>query len=508
MHEFCLNQSPPTDRTCVTSMSSVDARKYFLKSSSYCDLELPHYFDFAPVLAAASRILGTGTLDQHCVSGKDVAEMSAVNYTLCHNRDGAYAVRAYQFTNPALYVSLVHEITRPEAWKRIVRRFRCFDCDSRISVAGIPAAQNDDQADRCAMVRSWYEGMEQRSISYSLSYRHVLTTDIADCHGSIRPWTIIPALYENVLSRPKLADPLLLGNVIANHLRMIAGPTGKGIPSGSMLMNFISDLVLGYVDRQLVVRIRMAEGDSPWNFKIIRFRDDYRIFVNDSAVGERVLALLSETLATVGMKLSSDKTRILDDVISGSIKADKLYWLDRPISQNLKIALLQIRELGIAHPNSGSLITALSKCLQTIHASRYPGSTLPLIAIVVDIMKRSPRTYPLGCALISHLMGSDPSSKQLINTLRGVVGKCDQVPNTGLLSVWMQRLILPHNITASFGEGLCRLVNGKDVGLWNVTWLKSSLRQAIENAQIVDTKKLSALSPTIHPREVCMFYRG
>ena len=505
MSDFGLNQSPPADSTCVTSMSSVDARKYFLKSSSYSDLELPHYFNFAPVLAEVSQILGTGTLDQHVLSGKDVAEMSAVNHTLCHNRDGAYAVRPYQFTNPALYVSLVHEITRPEAWKRIVKRFRSFDTDPRISVAGIPVEQIGSLADRCGMVRSWYEGMEQRSISYSLSYRHVLTTDIADCHGSIRPWAIIPALYEHVLSRPKLADPFLLGNVIANHLKMIAGPRGKGIPIGSMLMNFISELVLGYVDQQLMARIKKAEGDSLWDFRIIRFRDDYRIFVNDPAVGERVLAQLSEILATVGMKLSSDKTRILDDVISGSIKADKLYWLDRPMSENLKIALLQIRELGIVHPNSGSLVTALSKCLQTIHASRYGGSTLPLIAIVADIIKRSPRTYPLGCALISHLMGRDPSSKQLIKTLHGVVGKCDQVPNTGLLNVWVQRLVLPHNISTNSGERLCQIVNGEDVRLWDATWLKSSLRQAIENAKIVDTEKLAALSPEIQPWEVCMF---
>ncbi len=505
MPQFCLDPDNPDRRTCVTSMSAVDARRYFLKSSSYSDLELPPYFNFAPVLAEVSQILGTGTLDQHVMSGKNVAEMSVVNHTLCHNRDGAYAVRPYQFTNPALYVSLVHEITRPQAWKRIVKRFRSFATDPRISVAGIPVEQTDGLPDRCGMVRSWYEGMEQRSIIYSLCYRHVLTTDIADCHGSIRPWTIIPALYENVPSRPKLGDPLLLGNVIANHLKMIAGPRGKGIPIGSMLMNFISELVLGHVDQQLMARIKRAEDNMPWDFRIIRFRDDYRIFVDDPAVGERLLALLSEILATVGMKLSSDKTRILDDVISGSIKADKLYWLDRPCSQNLKIALLQIRELGIAHPNSGSLVTALSKCLQTIHSTQYEGSSLPLIAIVADIMKRSPRTYPLGCALISHLLGSDASPEQVASAVQGVRHKCKQIPNTGLLDVWLQRVVRPRNLSLRADERLCRIFNGEDIGLWNLGWLKSSLRQAIENVQIVDTEKLAALTPGIQPWEVCMF---
>ncbi len=74
MSDFGLNQSPPADSTCVTSMSSVDARKYFLKSSSYSDLELPHYFDFAPLLHHVSLILGNVTLDEYVVAGKNVAE--------------------------------------------------------------------------------------------------------------------------------------------------------------------------------------------------------------------------------------------------------------------------------------------------------------------------------------------------------------------------------------------------------------------------------------------------
>jgi hypothetical protein len=102
-------------------------------------------------------------------------------------------------------------------------------------------------------------------------------------------------------------------------------------------------------------------------------------------------------------------------------------------------------------------------------------------------------------------VGSDLSGEQLIRTLHRVLGKCDQIPNTGLLDVWVQRLVQPRNAGSKSGERLCRIANGEDIGLWNATWLKSSLRQAIENAKIVNTEELAALSPEIQPWEVCMF---
>jgi hypothetical protein len=506
MSDFGLNQSPPADSTCVTSMSSVDARKYFLKSSSYSDLELPHYFDFAPLLHHVSLILGNVTLDEYVVAGKNVAELSDVNYTLHHNRDGAFAVRPYQFINPALYVSLAHEITRPDAWKRIINRFRAFAADPRLSVAGIPTEHNGNQADRCAMVRSWYHGMEQQSISYSLSYRHLFTTDISDCHGSIRPSSVVRALHGLEMRRTKLSNPFLLGNVIANHLRMIAGPTGCGLPSGTMLMNFVSELVLGYVDQQLMESVKRAEGSSSWDFKVIRFRDDYRIFVNSPLLGNRLLTLLSEALASMGMKLSADKTRIFDDVITGSIKADKLDWLYRPPCRDLKNSLIAIRKFGLLHPNSGSLIKALSHCLGFLDASRHVGSSLPLIAIVADIMSKSPRTYPLGCALISRLLGNDCSATQVLHTLSAVLRKCGQFPNTGLLKIWLQRVAYARSVELPTDEPLCHIVHGDECALWNSKWLSIPLNYAILRPRIVDMARLSAQTPEIHRREVCMFY--
>ena len=56
-------------------------------------------------------------------------------------------------------------------------------------------------------------------------------------------------------------------------------------------MDFIAEIVLGYIDRILGVTL---QRQGIVDYKILRYRDDYRIFVNNSNDGEMVLKLLSE----------------------------------------------------------------------------------------------------------------------------------------------------------------------------------------------------------------------
>jgi hypothetical protein len=46
----------------------------------------------------------------------------------------------------------------------------------------------------------------------------------------------------------------------------------NGIPQGSVLMDFIAEMVLGYIDERLSECL-----DKNMNYHIIRYRDDYRI---------------------------------------------------------------------------------------------------------------------------------------------------------------------------------------------------------------------------------------
>jgi hypothetical protein len=59
----------------------------------------------------------------------------------------------------------------------------------------------------------------------------------------------------------------------------------------------------------------------------LRYRDDYRIFVNNPQDGESIVKHLTETLINLGLKLNPHKTSHSDEIISNSVKPDKLYWL-------------------------------------------------------------------------------------------------------------------------------------------------------------------------------------
>ena len=94
-------------------------------------------------------------------------------------------------------------------------------------------------------------------------------------------------------------------------------------------MNLIAELLLGAIDVRLCERTKKENIED---YEIIRFRDDYRIFVNDENVGMRIVKILSEVLRDFGLRLGAAKTAKSDDVISASIKSDKLAWMERPYS--------------------------------------------------------------------------------------------------------------------------------------------------------------------------------
>jgi len=67
----------------------------------------------------------------------------------------------------------------------------------------------------------------------------------------------------------------LLGNVIDDNLRNMTYGQTNGIPQGSVLMDFIAEIVLGYTDLELSHKINQLKIED---YQIIRYRDDYRIF--------------------------------------------------------------------------------------------------------------------------------------------------------------------------------------------------------------------------------------
>src|SRR5690625_5733748 len=88
-------------------------------------------------------------------------------------------------------------------------------------------------------------------------------------------------------------------------------------------MDFVAEIVLGYVDEQINATLEKHD-----DFRILRYRDDYRIFSNNDNQAEEILKIISDKLREVGMKLGVSKTFLSKNVVEGSIKPDKLAGID------------------------------------------------------------------------------------------------------------------------------------------------------------------------------------
>lgn len=70
--------------------------------------------------------------------------------------------------------------------------------------------------------------------------------------------------------------------ILTKQFKVCNIPKLNGIPQGSVLMDFIVEMVLGYADAALICKIknynRKEERYKIEDYQILRYRDDYRIF--------------------------------------------------------------------------------------------------------------------------------------------------------------------------------------------------------------------------------------
>ena len=79
----------------------------------------------------------------------------------------------------------------------------------------------------------------------------------------------------------------------------------NGIPQGSVLSDFIAEIVLAYADKEVSERLNT---ENITDYYIIRYRDDYRIFSNSKEDIERIAFFLQEVLSGLNFQLNAKKT--------------------------------------------------------------------------------------------------------------------------------------------------------------------------------------------------------
>lgn len=483
-------------------MTSTEAREFLLKPESYCNIDFPPYLHFGKLLSAVSNALGNCELKSMQKHTPRTCE--GVNYPLLSNKDGRHAWRPLQLIHPAVYVSLVNQVTTKSHWKAIRARFAEFHETGRLKCLSIPVRSRSSRKDKAAQILQWWQGIEQGSIERALDYAYVLHADITDCYAAIYTHSIAWALHGKAVAKAHKGDNSLIGNIIDDHIQDMRHGQTNGIPQGSVLMDLISEMVLGYAD--LEVSDRLAK-DAISEFLILRYRDDYRIFVNNPQIGDAILKALTEAMIDLGLKLNTAKTTGSQSVVSSSLKADKLRWLrSRQGDRDLQKHFLVIHAHGLDFPNAGSLVVALTRFYDRLSKAKRLRNPVALISIAVDIAYSSPKAFPVCAAIVSRVLSELETDDSRIVVIQKIHRKLVQLPNTGHMEVWLQRISHPYDGGIVFKECLCQLVDGKGVSLWNNDWISSvKLKAALCPAQILNTRKLKALKPVVRPEEIRVF---
>ena len=94
-------------------------------------------------------------------------------------------------------------------------------------------------------------------------------------------------------------------------------------------------------------------------------------------------------------------------------------------------------------------------------------------------------------------------------TLELIREKFNNVPNTGHLEVWLQRMTINYDKHIKYKEKLTKKVLDKNIILWNSEWISSkTFRNIINSTSIVLKEEINTVENIITSSEIKFFFTG
>jgi len=510
--------------TKVTDMSNLKAKVFFRNPKHYINFELPPYFQFEDIMLYANSMLIKKTVKDICMKdGKGNPKLpggfEGVNYTILSNKDGGFAWRPLQIIHPVLYGDLVNIMTDKGSWKEITELFS-RQKDSSVECISIPLESNTDESSRAAQVSNWWDKIEQESLRKSIDYKFMFQTDISNCYPSIYThsleWAICPGGRIKIKTdRAKGEKPRNIGTEIDKRLRYMNQDQTIGIPQGSTLMDFIAEIVLAGTDLELTERLK-DEFPAQSRYSILRYRDDYRVFSDEYQVGHSIMKILNDVLSKWNMKMNVSKTSETSDILSNSIKQEKMEELyTAPIRHSYQKEAMRIYMLSKRYPNSGLIAKKLTDFYDRISRTKtikrldYEVA----VAIVTMIAYYSPKYMSQTASIVSLLIDRSENSLDRESVINKIINKFSDIPNTELIDIWLQRITSVEDIfTHTFASEITKVAIGKSDNsvLWNSNWLSKANRDLINNAQISSLRgdiDSGEHSPVVEREEFALYRR-
>lgn len=576
------------DKKFITDMNHKEAQNFLLKTTSYCNFNLPPYFDLGSLITSSKKhLLGKNGLKtmEECIHIEEKLENNifngetnnlkrkskfytknvklsdsfGVNFTFQKNKT-TQTYRPMTILHPLIYVDLVALITKERNWNQLINRLNSLreSVSNNILCKSIPFDINESNEDlsKESALHFWSE-IEQESLKMSLDYSYMLKVDISNCYGSIYTHSIAWAFMGEENAKRDKGKKSELGNLLDKKFQSINYGETVGIPQGNIISDIVAEIILAYIDNILFQNLEPNFS----HYKILRYRDDYRIFANS----ENELRLIKKELISVlqrfKLSLGESKTLLINDVVLGSINDDKLFWLENdpvikistdPIYTNAKIFfkrfdstdllhnriykttlqkhLFCIKQLAIKFPNSGQLKAAFIEFENRIKGLKisdlkYMGTDLEVIfAIVADIIYRNPKVTEQGVRLLSLILDKFSKSNHMdvierkIELVSKLNKKILRESYNDFLEVWLHRLIvrdmLIWNINnkyynANFSNSLTKLVeqviSGNEIeSIFNEEWLEEKYR--VNFKKFINVNKIRELPDILMTDEIILTY--
>ena len=282
----------------ILELTADEVKRFFLEHENYFSLKLPDYINSQELLDKLSFEMGEKNYTSISEKNNGPDSYEDVNYNIHYNKDGNYDWRSLQLINPVLYISLVNILSKKDNWNEILERFKEIDKISVIKCESIPIVVKEEEKilnKQSIHILNWWDKIEQNSIKLSLEYNYLFKTDIVNCYSEIYTHSIAWALHTKKVAKKEKSNDKLLGNKVDKHLRAMSNGQTNGIPQGSVLMDFIAEIVLKYSDELISYEIK-KDNKLNGKFQILRYRDDYKIFVKEIEIGREIMKIITRVL--------------------------------------------------------------------------------------------------------------------------------------------------------------------------------------------------------------------
>lgn len=478
----------------LIKMDRTEARNFLLKKNSYFSQDLPPYYDLDYLLNWAKDKLKESQLGENdLLSNIKYSNYSEINYILQVNKTKE-SYRPLTLIHPLLYVDLVNLLTDKENWEKIKERYEELKkvVGENISCSSMPYDIKEHQEIKYPL--NSREEVEQKSVELSLKYNNLLYVDISNFYSSIYTHTLSWAFHGEEEAKKHRNNNKFIGNAIDQKFQHMNFGETVGLPQGNVISDFMAEMLLTYLDSLLVQKLKSI--DEGLDYKILRYKDDYRIFTLTKDIENLIKKELILILQRHKLSLGESKTKSSSDIIKNSLKGDKLYWIEhdpviktgidkiytlpknyfrketfemiyhnRIYKATIQKHLYIIKLFSDKYPNSGQLKKAFSEFEDRIKDLEYDdlenaGTNIKvLISIVTDIIRNNPKTTEVGTKLLSVLFDKIKDNISFEDVLKpGVkVGNADEVKlelirniirkisiksYNSYLEIWLQRLIV------------------------------------------------------------------